>query len=274
MKVGIIGGTGQMGAFFARVFTTAGHEVRVSGRKTELTNRDLAEQSDLVIISVPIHSTVPVIKEITPFLKKEQIVSDLTSLKSGPVTAMMESAADVIGMHPMFGPTAESLKGQTVVITPGRCSDDQIKLLFDIFSDQGAQVTVTTPEHHDRMMAVIQGLTHFKALVMAETMKLLSITPEETELFMSPIYRIETSVAGRILAQDPMLYADILSQNPEVSHVLETCCKAAGNLKNVIESGDTDAFAELFLADRKWFGEYCNRSLEMTDKLIAAMVKA
>ena len=122
-------------------------------------------------------------------------------------------------------------------------------------------------------MAVIQGLTHFKALVMAETMKLLSITPEETELFMSPIYRIETSVAGRILAQDPMLYADILSQNPEVSHVLETCCQAAGSLKSVIESGDTDAFAKLFMADRKWFGEYCNRSLEMTDKLIAAMVK-
>ena len=103
MKVGIIGGTGQMGTFFARVFTAAGHEVRVSGRRTELTNRNLAEQSDLVIISVPIHSTVPVIKEITPFLKKGQIVSDLTSIKSGPVAAMMESAADVIGMHPMFG---------------------------------------------------------------------------------------------------------------------------------------------------------------------------
>ena len=47
------------------------------------------------------------------------------------------------------------------------------------------------------MMAVIHGLTHFKALVMAETMRRLGITPEETELFMSPIYRIETSVAGK-----------------------------------------------------------------------------
>jgi len=273
MKVGIIGGTGQMGAFFAHVFTRAGHDVRVSGRTTEITNKDLATESDLLIVSVPIHSTIQVIREIAPFLKEGQIVSDLTSLKSGPIAAMIESDADVIGMHPMFGPTADSLQGQTIVITPGRCKDEQVRMLSDLFSSQGARVTVTTPEHHDRMMAVIQGLTHFKALVMAETMRRLGITPEETELFMSPIYRIETSVAGRILAQDPMLYADILSQNPEVANVLDTCCEAADNLKQVIESGDTDAFGNLFLADRRWFGEYCIRSLDMTDRLIATMVK-
>jgi len=274
MKVGIIGGTGQMGAFFVRVFTSAGHTVKVSGRKTAITNRDLAQESDLIIISVPIHSTLPVIDEIAPFMKQGQLISDLTSIKTGPVTAMLRSDADVIGMHPMFGPTASSLQGQTIVITPGRCTEEQVQTLSTLFEAQGARVTVTTPEHHDKMMAVIQGLTHFKALVMAETIRRLGITPEETEPFMSPIYRIETSVAGRILAQNPMLYADILTQNPEVSHVLDTCCQAGENLKGVIKSGDTRAFSELFLSDRSWFGEYCTRSLEETDRLIASMVRA
>ena len=274
MKVGIIGGTGQMGAFFARVFTQAGHEVQVSGRKTTITNRDLALQSDLLIISVPIHATIPVIEELSPLMKPGQIMSDLTSLKTSPVTAMMKTRADVIGMHPMFGPTAQSLLGQTMVITPGRCSDEQIEMLSSLFSRQGAKVTVTTPEHHDQMMAVIQGLTHFKALVMADTMRRLGITPAETEPFMSPVYRIETSVAGRILAQDPMLYADILSQNPEVPRVLTTCCQAAESLKDIIASKDSEAFLDQFLADRRWFGDYCASSLEETDRLIASMVKA
>ncbi|MDD1727438.1 MAG: prephenate dehydrogenase/arogenate dehydrogenase family protein [Methanospirillum sp.] len=274
MKVGIIGGTGQMGAFFATVFTRSGHEVRISGRKTAITNQDLAHQSDLLVISVPIHSTVQVIEEIAPLMRQDQIISDLTSLKTGPVSAMLKTSAEVIGMHPMFGPTANSLQGQTIIITPGRCTEDHIQMLSDLFGAQGARVTITTPEHHDQMMAVIQGLTHFKALVMAETMRRLGITPEETEPFMSPIYRIETSVAGRILAQDPSLYADILSQNPEIPKVLDTCCQSAEMFREIITAGDTAAFSEMFLDDRRWFGEYCTRSLEETDRLIATMVRA
>jgi prephenate dehydrogenase len=273
MLVGVVGGTGQMGSFFARVFELAGHEVRVSGRNTLVTSVDLAREADILIISVPIHSTIPVIQQITPFVHAGQILCDLTSLKSGPVHAMLMSQADVIGLHPMFGPTASSLQGQTIIATPARCSDEQLELLTAIFTSQGAEVTLTTPEYHDKMMAVIQGLTHFKALVMADTMRMLGITPEETDPFMSPIYRIETSVAGRILAQDPMLYADILIENPDVPHVLETCCDAAFSLAGIIKSGDIESFRLRFIAEREWFGDYCTRSQEETDRLISAMVK-
>lgn len=273
MKVGIIGGTGQMGKFFSQVFTQAGYEVSVSGRKTALSNKDLVVQSDLIIITVPIHSTIPVIQEISPYLKQEQLLCDLTSLKSEPVQAMLQTNADVIGLHPMFGPTVRTLQGQTIVMTPARCSEEQIQMLQSLFKSQGARVTITTPEHHDKMMAIIQGLTHFKALVMAETMRRLGITPQDTEPFMSPIYRIETSVAGRILAQDPTLYAEILNENPEIHNVLKTCCSSAEDLAGIIKSGDREKFVHQFLADRSWFGEYCTQSLEETDRLIAAMVK-
>ena len=70
MIVGIIGGTGKMGNFFRGVFERAGHEVRVSGRKTDLTNARLAQESDIVIVSVPIRATVPVIEEIAPLDRK------------------------------------------------------------------------------------------------------------------------------------------------------------------------------------------------------------
>jgi len=273
MQVGIIGGTGQMGSFFSRVFEQAGHQVRISGRKTVLSPTDLAADCDLIMISVPIHATIPVIQEIVPLLNSGQVLCDLTSLKSDQVREMLKGRAEVIGLHPMFGPTAKTLQGQTIIATPARCSEKKWEDLKEIFISQGARVTVTTPEHHDRMMAVIQGLTHFKALVMADTMRRLGITPEDTEPFMSPIYRIETSVAGRILAQDPMLYADILCDNPEVSPVLKTCCDAARSLSGIIESEDRDHFTRLFLQDREWFGEYCAQSLEETDRLISVMVQ-
>ncbi|HWQ65421.1 MAG TPA: prephenate dehydrogenase/arogenate dehydrogenase family protein [Methanospirillum sp.] len=274
MQVGIIGGTGKMGTLFARVFTEAGHTVEISGRTTSRTAEDLAKKSDILIISVPIHETVRIIDQISPLMDEKQILCDLTSIKAAPVQAMMTSDAEVLGLHPMFGPTAGTLQGQTIVATPARCSEKTLHLFRSIFESQGARVTITTPEHHDRMMAIVQGLTHFKALVMADTIRRLGITPEEAEPFMSPVYRIETSIAGRLLAQDPMLYADILCTNPSVPSVLHTCCNAAESLALMISSGDIQGFVEQFMTDRAWFGEYCTRSLNETDQLIASMVRS
>ncbi|MDD1634489.1 MAG: prephenate dehydrogenase/arogenate dehydrogenase family protein, partial [Methanomicrobiales archaeon] len=73
MKAGIIGGTGKMGSLFAGVLARAGWEVMVSGRSTSLTARDLAGKADLVMVSVPIRETVPVIRAIAPLLRQDQV---------------------------------------------------------------------------------------------------------------------------------------------------------------------------------------------------------
>ena len=93
MKAGIIGGTGKMGKLFAPVFERAGYEMIVSGRSTAVTNADIAETCDLVIVSVPIRDTVRVIGEIAPLLGKDQVLCDFTSLKVAPVAAMLKSKA-------------------------------------------------------------------------------------------------------------------------------------------------------------------------------------
>lgn len=272
MLVGIIGGTGGMGSLFSRVFREGGHEVLVCGRSTEITKEDIARKADIVMVSVPIRDTIPVIDAISPLLSEDQILTDLTSLKTGPVQAMLRSKSRVIGLHPMFGPTAGTVRGQTIVATPARCHDEDISLFTSLFESQGARVTLTTPEEHDRIMAVIQGLTHFKAILLAGTMRRLGISPEDTEMYMSPVYRIETGIAGRVLAQDPELYSDILCMNPSVPVVLDTCRQAAYEIRNMITDHDTDAFRSEFLASREWFGPFCQQAQEETDFLIDAMV--
>lgn len=272
MKFGIIGGTGGMGRLFAQVFLQAGHEVLIVGRKTETTKEEIAGRADVIIVSVPIRDTVPVIHEISPILGEHQILADLTSLKTEPVRAMLTSKARVIGLHPMFGPTVGTIWGQTIVATPARCNEDDFRFFRTIFEGQGARVTVTTPEQHDRMMAVIQGLTHFKAILLAGTMRRLGISPADTELFMSPVYRIETGIAGRLLAQNPDLYADILCMNPQVPSVLEMCQEAFAEIFSMVTAGDHDAFTREFLASRAWFGPFCDQAQRETDYLIQTMV--
>ena len=272
MKAGIIGGTGKMGRLFIPVFERAGYEVLVSGRSTLLTNTELAEQCDLIIVSVPIHDTVRIINEISPLLKKDQILCDFTSLKTEPVAAMLKSKARVIGLHPLFGPTVQSLRHQTIIVCPVRAEETIVQSLILLFSREGAQCTLTTPEQHDRMMAVVQGLTHFVTLCMADSVRRLGIDIETTRAFTSPVYQIELSLVGRLLSQDPSLYADILQQNPYVPEVLSICTSSAEDLRRIVNAGDPDLFREFFLQNSRHLGTYCDEAMKTTDALIEYMV--
>lgn len=272
MLAGIIGGTGQMGRFFAGVFETAGWETIVSGTKTSLSNRDVAEMADLVVISVPIRATVGVIREVAPLLSEEQVICDLTSLKVEPVRAMLTSRAEVIGLHPMFGPGAASLQGQTIVATPARCRPETLEGLLSVFRDQGAAITLSTPEDHDRMMAVIQGLTHFGTLAKAEAIRRTGADVGETLTFTSPIYRIEMGLVGRLLAQDVGLYGDILQMNPAVPEVLGRFEEAVRTLREIVESGDDERFRAFFAENAGHYASYLGAATEETDDLISHVV--
>ena len=272
MKAGIIGGTGKMGRLFAGVFKRAGYDVLVSGRTTAMTPRAIAEQCELIIVSVPIRETVRVIQEIAPLLREDQTLCDLTSLKTLPVAAMLASKARVIGLHPVFGPTVGSLRHQTIIACPARTDAKTLDGLVEIFKAEGAEVTIATPEDHDRMMAVVQGLTHFVTLCMADSVRRLGVDLEKTRAFTSPVYQIELSLVGRILSQDPALYADILQQNPYVPEVLAACTASAKDLSGIIGSRDPVKFEAFFLRDSTHFGPFCEEGQKITDTLIDCMV--
>ncbi len=58
IQIGIIGGTGGIGKWFARFFQKEGFQVQVSGRNTGLDFPALARECPIMIVSVPIKATV------------------------------------------------------------------------------------------------------------------------------------------------------------------------------------------------------------------------
>ncbi|MCK5507136.1 MAG: prephenate dehydrogenase/arogenate dehydrogenase family protein, partial [Desulfobacterales bacterium] len=81
INIGIIGGTGGMGRWFKRFFSEAGHNVLISGRKTELTYKDVVKKCDVVILSVPIDAAISIAGEIGPLMSQNQLLTDFCSLK-------------------------------------------------------------------------------------------------------------------------------------------------------------------------------------------------
>jgi len=61
-------------------------------------------------------------------------------------------------------------------------------------------------------MLFVQGLTHYVTLCMADSIRRLGMDIAATKEFTSPVYQIELSLVGRLLSQDPDLYADILQR--------------------------------------------------------------
>jgi prephenate dehydrogenase len=268
MIAGIIGGTGKMGRLFGSMLERHGLEVRVSGRTTPLTSRRLAEESDLVMVSVPIRSTVGVIGEIAPLLTGEQLLCDLTSLKAEPVKAMLSSKAQVLGMHPLFGPTVSSLRSQTVILTPARCTTPISSRVPEILRAEGAKLVVMAPDDHDRLMAVVQGLTHFGTLCMADAIRRTGTDLAAALEATSPVYRIQMGLIGRLLSQDPSLYGDMLQLNPYVPGMLAAFGEAAAELRGRGEGGELPSFVEFFERVAGMYLPYRDQAASETDALI------
>ena len=194
-----------MGSLFAGKFREQGYRVLVSDENNS-NNAELAQQGEIVIVSVPIGITEAVIQEIGPYVRKDALLTDLTSVKIKPVAAMMKySPAEVIGGHPLFGPDAE-LQNQKMVLCPSR-GEGYLSWYKTALESWDINPIVMDPEEHDRTMAVVQCLTHASTLSFAYALTKMNgfQTQEEAS---TPAYLLQLHAATRLL-QDPLLYLRI-----------------------------------------------------------------
>ncbi len=272
-RVGIIGGTGQMGKWFKRFFERHGHIVEISSRKTHLSPVDCAKNNDIVIVSVPIQVTIDVIKQVAPHVKKESLLMDLTSIKEAPVKTMLEhSRSEVIGCHPVFGPSVASLKNQAIVLCPAR-GKKWLPIIQKLCESEEGKVKISTPERHDEIMAIIQGITHFNNISLGYAIKILNADIKESLEYASPIYKLKMDMVGRILNQDAGMYADIEIMNPKTKEVVRKYFEAIKKLLHILETNDREGFVKYFKEASDYFGPFKREAEEYSNYTIEKLVE-
>ncbi|MBN8218195.1 MAG: prephenate dehydrogenase/arogenate dehydrogenase family protein [Spirochaetes bacterium] len=270
-RVGIVGGTGGMGSLFARFFRRQGCQVRVSSRRTALTPEACAAWSELLVVSVPIRDTDAVIRRVAPHLRKEAALMDLTSLKAAPLRTMLAShPGEVLGCHPVFGPSLRRLASQVVVLVPGRRGPWFARLTRMLRSER-ASVRRATAQEHDRIMAVVQGLMHLTSVQLLTTLRGLGIPLDLLRAFSSPVYRVRMDFAARILGQNPEMYADIALGNPATRRVLATYQRQAAALEAVVRRGDRKGFLRMFRGARDFLGREAVTAQGRTNRLLETL---
>lgn len=264
--IGIIGGEGKMGAYFADFFRKNGFEVIISDQKTQLTNKQLAKTADVVVVSVPIDQTNAVIEEVAPLIKKSGLLMDLTSVKVGPMEHLKKTKAAFLGCHPMFGPTTK-MDGQIVILCVGR-GKLWHRWLKGLLEQNKVIVRELQPKKHDQLMAYIQTLNHFSEIVYADALRKSGIPIQEFIKYPSPVYMLELFMMGRILNQDPRLYTGIQFENKENFKALQSFLQSARELADTIEQGEYKKNIQFFNRNAKYLDEFKKVAHRESDRLL------
>lgn len=270
MSVGIIGGRGKFGQWFERLFRERGYDVLVSDLGTELSNSNLARQCTIVILSVPMSATEAVVHEIQPVMAPDALLVELTSVKTPFVELFSQSACEVLSLHPLFAPSLLSSHGQRCTVWHPR-SGVHAPLIEGFLRDEGIALIAMAPDTHDRMMAVVQGITHFQAIAAAHCMMTLGFPLEESLTVASPVYRLRLAMVGRILAQDSSLYAEIQTFNPYVPKVLAALESSSNLLRSFVEQGDALTFAREAHTAADSFGPFVHEAMTESSVVIQAL---
>ncbi|QWA09987.1 bifunctional chorismate mutase/prephenate dehydrogenase [Sodalis ligni] len=263
----IVGGRGQMGRLFEKMLGLSGYQVRILEQEDWPRAESLLADAGMVIVSVPIHLTVEVIERLPP-LPEDCILLDVASIKNAPLQAMLAAhPGPVVGLHPMFGPDSGSLAKQVVVYCDGR-QPEAYQWLLEQIQVWGARLHRSSAVEHDQNMAFIQALRHFATFAYGMHLAEENVQLEQLLALSSPIYRLELAMIGRLFAQDPQLYADIIMSSESNLALIKRYYQRFGEAITLLEQGDKDAFIARFKKIERWFGSYAQRFLEESRLLL------
>ncbi|MDN3653932.1 bifunctional chorismate mutase/prephenate dehydrogenase [Thalassotalea ponticola] len=252
-NVVVIGGQGQLGSLFVDLFQRSGYSVSVIEKHT-WQNADLVlSNADLVIVAVPINQTDDVIAQLSN-LPKHCVLADITSVKVRPLKQMMKvHQGPVVGLHPMFGPDVTGFIKQTIIVCHGR-GEPAYHWLLQQFRVWGAELFEVAAQEHDEAMAMVQVMRHFSTACYGFHLMSEDVNLQQLLAMSSPIYRLELAMVGRLFAQDPQLYADIIFAEPENLAMMRRFSDRFSDMLNDIKNNDKQGFINKFRQVSVWFG--------------------
>lgn len=274
-RITIVGGHGAMARLLTNVLTRHAHTVTPLDRNDWPEAPSLLASADLVLIATPIDTTEQAIRDAAPHIRPDAVLADVTSIKSGPVAAMLEShPGPVLGLHPMFGPHVHGLAAQRIVVCRARGANTDFDWLLDLFRAEGATLVDSTPDEHDRMMVAVQAIRHFTTFALGVYLTEQGLDVARSLDFASPIYRLEIDVVSRLFAQSPDLYLSIISASDDRREAIVELARTVSRLAEALRSGNLDSLRESFEAASAALGPEAPRALEETMLAVDALSTA
>lgn len=275
--VGIIG-MGKFGKALRTFFESIGCNVIWSDKNeadnmpNKLSNLEVVQKADVIMFAVSIKRTTETIRSLMRYVRPDQLVMDITSVKTNAVKAMMRGKGQVVGLHPMFAPSV-AFEGQTIVSCAARLEDEEWKTwVQNMLVRTGCTIKWTDAKTHDTYMATVQSSPQSANLVNAILIMECRVNTSESLMFTSPFYKIMFSLMGRILNQNPTLYAGIFMENAQVPAMLRRRIRIERRLLKYVVEKNYSKFIHWVTQAARYFGrENIRAGNELFEQLLPAM---
>ena len=253
--IAIVGGYGKMGRWFADLLKGAGHRVDIidpsSGNGLVIED---AKWADAVIVSVPISRTGPILQKLDEICKPETLIFDLASLKSPFIDVLqdMGSRRRVCSIHPMFGPSAESMYERNVIVCD--CgSEAAVDEAMELLGNHGANVRMMPVTEHDKYMSYVLGLSHAVNIAFFTVLDRSGIDFPDMQSVASTTFSKLMDTNESVALEDPYLYYEIQHMNANREHMLTEFDTAVHDVVEAALSDDPRAFKDLMDRGREYF---------------------
>ena len=196
-------------------------------------------QPDLLINAVSLHNTIKVFKEIDPYLTKDCIIADITSVKNGLQEYYTKSGRRFVSTHPMFGPTFANIKdlSNENAIIISESDQDGIEFFRSFYSSLKLNIYEYSFSVHDETIAYSLSVPFSSSLVFAACMKKQE-APGTT-------FRKHLDVARGVLSEDDYLLSEILFNPFTIEQVAKIRTQLASLIK-IVEQRDFEALKDFF----------------------------
>jgi prephenate dehydrogenase len=242
MKILILG-AGKMGSWLIESlcldFEVAAYDndltrLRYFFNTVKLTNyKEIREfNPDMLINAVNLEKTVPVFQELLPFLDKNCILADITSVKNGLQKFYPKSGRRYVSTHPMFGPTFANLKdltGNSAIIISE--SDEEGKAFFrNFFESFNLNIFEYSFTEHDRTIAYSLSIPFASTMVFAACMK-------KQEAPGTTFKKHHEIAKGLLFSEDDFLLSEIMF-SPFTLEQLEKISDQLQHLREIVKEKD------------------------------------
>ena len=229
--------------------------------KVEDNLKDAVNDCDLVILATPLSAFKKLVEEMSPFLKKDCIITDTGSAKLSVIedlSGILPSNVEFVPGHPIAGTEesgpdagfAELFDNRWCILTP---TDDNsshaVDLVRAFWESIGSKVEIMDPLHHDKVLAITSHIPHLIAFnIVGTANNLANVTEKEVVKYSAGGFRDFT----RIAASDPKMWSDIFTYNSEaVLEMLELFSDDLAKLKAAVIKKDSDLLFSNFEKTRE-----------------------
>ncbi|HEY2990112.1 MAG TPA: prephenate dehydrogenase/arogenate dehydrogenase family protein [Candidatus Binatia bacterium] len=201
--------------------------------------------TDFLVLGTPVRTTVPLVEEFLPHLRRGCIVSDVGSVKAEIVREMeklLPETLPFVGAHPIAGgeqwgaeaARANLFVGQRCIITPTRNTDPAaLKKVSALWRKVGAKVEEMDPGTHDRVLGFVSHLPHVLVYALVNLMSRAKVDSTKVIEYCGGGFKDFT----RIASSRPELWRDICLQNRRaVSKGLSDYIRSLERLKRMIDN--------------------------------------